>query len=139
MILSQSVMAATSELSLWAIGRRRRLRVSGASMEPTLRDGEFVLVDPSGRPTVGAVVVARPVAMRVDVVKRVGSTADSAFELVSDNVEAGTDSRTWGLVDRAAIDGVVTLILDRPFASLAAADLSGPPSRVASWARWFRR
>lgn len=108
-------------------------------MEPTLRDGDFVLVDPHGRPTRGAVVVARPAALKIEVVKRVGSICGDAFELVSDNAEVGTDSRTWGLVDLAAIEGVVTLIIDRPFASLAAADGLEPPSRVANWARWLRR
>ncbi len=140
MIPNQPVALAVRELSQWAIRRRRRLRVTGASMEPTRYDGDYVLVDPTGPVAVGVVVVARPEAVDVDVVKRIGSATDTTFELVSDNPKAGTDSRAWGPVGREAIDGVVTLVLDRPFASLARP--TQPPAaatRVASWARWLRR
>lgn len=140
MIPGQPVTLAAREFSQWTIRRRRRLRVTGASMEPTLRDGEFVLVDPTGPVVVGVLVVARPEGVDVKVIKRIGSATNTTFELVSDNPEAGIDSRSWGPVGREAIDGVVTLILDRPFASLARP--AGPAeatSRVGGWARWLRR
>ncbi len=89
-------------------------------MLPTLEAGNFVLVDRDRTPVVGQLAVAQhPDKPGTDVIKRVGSILDDGtFYLVSDNVDAGTDSRTWGPVVRSAIVGTVTLLLDRPAADL---------------------
>lgn len=108
-------------LAAWTVRRRRRVRVAGESMNPTLVDGEFVLIDPRRRPQEGELVVARhprPSATEGDllVVKRVSRLVDDQrVELRSDNQAAGTDSRTWGPVDRRLIIGTVTVVLDRLF------------------------
>ena len=39
------VKANALELLRWGLGRRRRFRIKGESMEPTLKSGDFVLVD----------------------------------------------------------------------------------------------
>lgn len=123
---------AVVNLLAWLVRRRRRVRVAGYSMVPTLDDGEFVLIDPARVPRAGDLVVAqhpRPspdqASSQVFVVKRLTERrSDGRLILGSDNPAAGTDSRTWGPVDPSLIVGTVTVVLDRVFSS----DL-GPPSR----------
>jgi phage repressor protein C with HTH and peptisase S24 domain len=73
----------------WLIGAQRfmRVAVSGHSMEPTLRDGDWLLVDRLATPVPGSVVIARdPRAVGRLVVKRVRSVGtDSQLELESDH------------------------------------------------------
>jgi nickel-type superoxide dismutase maturation protease len=129
-IVHPPTIRAIGEGLAWIIGRRRRIRVSGNSMEPTLHDGEFVLIDPGRRrPEPGRLAVARhPSELdttsgdRLLVIKRVGDWGDRGVWLTSDNPAAGTDSRTWGRLPAADIVGTVTVVLDRPTTS----DL-GPP------------
>lgn len=119
--LDRRRLRGMTETVAWLAGRRRRVRVTGASMVPTLEDGWFVLVDPERVPVEGELVVARH-PERDDgllVVKRVAAVeSDGRLDLRSDNPDAGTDSRTWGPVEPAAIEGTVTLVLDRPSAPL---------------------
>ncbi|MDH4279441.1 MAG: nickel-type superoxide dismutase maturation protease [Acidimicrobiia bacterium] len=114
-IVSRAVIRAIGEGWAWILGRRRRIRVTGTSMAPTLAAGEFVLVDPHRRPSIGEVVVARhPHDDELLIVKRLtGRSPDDRLTLSSDNPTAGTDSRVWGPVDADRLVGVVTLVLDR--------------------------
>ncbi|MGI9599471.1 MAG: nickel-type superoxide dismutase maturation protease [Acidimicrobiales bacterium] len=109
-----------AESAAWLLGRRRRIRIVGDSMLPTLAAGQFVLVDQRRTPVEGELALARhPLEADLLVVKRVASIGlDGTFSLVSDNVEAGTDSRTWGPISPDAIEGTVTLLLDHPSAGL---------------------
>lgn len=115
--------SALRETVAWIFGRRRRVRVVGDSMTPTLTPGQFVLVDTRRRPDPGDLALARhPDQEDILVVKRVGSiTGDGDFVLMSDNPVAGTDSRKWGPLGSDRIEGTVTLLLDQP-----SAPLSGP-------------
>jgi nickel-type superoxide dismutase maturation protease len=108
------------ETAAWLVGRRLRVRVVGRSMEPTLTEGQYVLVDRGRVPRPGQLAVANhPDRPDLLVVKRVAEvTAAGRFELASDNPSAGTDSRTWGPVPAEAVVGAVTLLLDRPSARL---------------------
>ncbi len=141
MLVAQPALEAARQLGGWARGRRRRFRVEGPSMEPTLRHGQFVLVDPERRPRVGELALARhPTEPGLAVVKRVAAIMpDGAYALASDNPDAGTDSRHWGPLPAAAIDGTVTLLLDDPFAPLTPRTPGPPPRSGASLARWLRR
>ena len=90
-------MHRTSPLSKMRV---QRVRVSGPSMVPTLRDGDLVLVllGASARP--GDVVLARFRSMPDRLVlKRALAFRDGAWELVSDNEFAGGDSRAHGPAD----------------------------------------
>lgn len=102
-------------------------------MEPTLHDGEFVLVDEDRPPRPGELVLARhPERRLLTVVKRVASIGPDGFVLASDNPDGGTDSRQWGPLDPGLVVGTVVLVLDRPLASLGVdAGRFGP--------RWLRR
>lgn len=117
-----------TELVAWTLGRRQRLRVQGESMTPTLWPGDFVLVHWQPMPPahaaedwVGAVVVAHHSDVSTDLIKRVGGVVgDDGVILLSDNPEAGTDSRQWGPFPHSAIRGRVVLILSEPRRSLLA-------------------
>lgn len=84
-------------------------------MEPTLLDGQFVLVDPRRSVEVGDVVVARhPGRPGLEIIKRVASIGGDGIDLRSDNEAAGSDSRQFGPVDSSAVLGVVTLVVSEP-------------------------
>jgi len=73
---------------LIARGRLARIAVSGHSMEPALRDGDWLIVDRSARtPRVGHVLVAHdPRARERLIVKRVGEVgAHDQIVLISDH------------------------------------------------------
>jgi len=108
------------------------MRVVGPSMEPTLSDGDQVLVDRARRPDPGDLALASPPGQPdLEVVKRVGRvTGDGRYWLISDNPERGVDSRRWGAVPATGIKGRATLNLSRP-----AAPLAGRPR--PSWTRWL--
>ncbi len=120
--LDRHKLLGLRETAAWLTGRRRRVRVAGDSMLPTLTDGQFVLVDASRSPDVGQLAVANhPTRPDLLVVKRVTAIVeDGGVELGSDNPAAGTDSRTWGPLAPDRIVGTVTLLLDRPSADLGA-------------------
>ncbi len=109
-------------------------------MEPTIADGEYVLVDQQRRPDPGELALARhPREPGLLVVKRVAAReADGRYVLACDNPGQGTDSRQWGPVSPLAIEGRVTLVLDRPLASLVAPGSAGGQADH-SLARWLRR
>jgi nickel-type superoxide dismutase maturation protease len=89
-------------------------------MWPHLRPGDRVLVDPNAyrrrAPGVGEVVVAdHPFRSDVRWVKRVVAlTSTGALELVGDNPDESTDSRTQGAVPLHQVRGRVTSVLVRP-------------------------
>ena len=102
-----------SDLCLWLLGRRSRLRVVGNSMVPTLVPGTEVLVNPrayrAAFPQVGDVVVAwHPQQPGLKIIKRVTVVlADDRYWLSGDNPDESTDSRHWGAVARPQIIGKV--------------------------------
>jgi len=82
-------------------------------MEPTLSDGDLLLVDPrafSNRaPRPGEIIVARHPYRGVHMVKRVATvTNEGRVRVVGDNPEASTDSRAWGALRPDRILGKVT-------------------------------
>ena len=101
-------------------------------MEPTLLDGEFVLVELGRITTTGELaLVTVPGSGGVDAVKRIGEArADGSFWLVSDNQELGTDSRKWGALGPSMVRGTITLNLSRPMAPVPY-----PPIPLVRWVR----
>ncbi|WP_026152111.1 S26 family signal peptidase [Actinopolyspora halophila] len=77
--------------------RWRRLRVRGASMAPTLRDGDIVLLKLRSEPAPGEVVLvrwsSRPEQLSV---KRAVCRQDGGWHVTGDHTEASTDSRKLG-------------------------------------------
>lgn len=78
-------------------------------MNPTLYDGEVVLVDRNAEPQVGDIVVAKhPVEQTTEIVKRIARINEHGhYFLVGDNLEDSNDSREFGAVRREYIKGKV--------------------------------
>ena len=101
--------AGIYEIALVFLGSRHKYICEGPSMNPTLRDGEVVLVDREAAIEVGDIVVARhPVEHNSEVVKRVGRINERGhYFLIGDNAEDSEDSRHYGAVTREYIKGKV--------------------------------
>ncbi len=79
-------------------------------MGPTLRSGDWLLVDPaafSRRPPRAGdlVVVPHPRLRERLIVKRVATTGPGGLVLLGDAPDASTDSRSWGPVAPSAVIG----------------------------------
>jgi nickel-type superoxide dismutase maturation protease len=85
----------------------RTVAVAGHSMEPALRDGDWVIVAPLARPPrVGEIVLARdPRVPERLVLKRVAGVKGGACMLLGDRPEESTDSRTFGPVALSEVLG----------------------------------
>jgi len=111
----RELIRALPELALWALGRRVRYRVRGTSMEPALRDGGFVLVDPRAfarrAPSPGDIVLSKhPFRTDVRLFKRVRErSSEGRIALAGDRKDASTDSRDFGTVSVTDLLGRVVL------------------------------
>ncbi len=72
--------------------------VRGRSMEPTLREGDRLLVTCGGRPRPGRIAVVRLPGGRPLSVKRLASQHDDGWWLERDNPAAGVDSWQVGAI-----------------------------------------
>lgn len=102
-------------------------RVSGASMRPTITEGEVVVALRS-RPRVGSIVIARQGGRKV--VKRVQRIDDSTYYLVGDNSSESTDSRHYGNVSKSDILGTIMIVLPKG---------TNPPKLVKPYGFWLGR
>ena len=94
------------------------LRVSGPSMAPALRDGDFVVARtlPAARIRPGDVVVARHPARRdgLLVIKRAIRREGAGWWVLSDNEFVTSDSREFGAVPDALVLARAVLRLRDP-------------------------
>jgi inner membrane protease subunit 1 len=98
------------EIALVAFGSRHQYVCEGKSMNPTLKDGEVVLVDrQAAEIEVGDIVVAKhPIEQSGEIVKRVKSINERGhYFLIGDNLEDSEDSRHFGAVAGDYIKGKV--------------------------------
>ena len=92
------------------VRRTVRLRVDGASMEPTLAAGDHVIALRLRRPRAGDIVAVRdPRLPTRTMVKRVRSVSAGDVFVVGDDPGHSTDSRHFGAVPRELVRGVVIL------------------------------
>ena len=87
-----------------------RAVVRGRSMEPTLLDGDHLLVRWGGRPRPGLLVVVQWPGLPASV-KRVGHRDDDGWWVERDNPHEGTDSWSAGPLTDDQVLGVVLLRL----------------------------
>ena len=101
--------ASFYEIALVFLGSRHKYICEGKSMNPTLKDGEVVLVDRKAKIEVGDIVVAKhPIEQNSEVVKRVERINDHGhYFLVGDNLQDSNDSRHFGAVTIKYIKGKV--------------------------------
>ena len=101
--------ASFYDKALVILGSRHKYICEGTSMNPTLRDGEVVLVDREAEIEVGDIVVAKhPIEQVSEVVKRVERINERGhYFLIGDNPDDSTDSRHYGAVTREYIKGKV--------------------------------
>jgi nickel-type superoxide dismutase maturation protease len=101
------------DFGLWLLCRRHRFRVTGISMEPTLRAGDEVLVNPRAYqhtlPQPGDVIVLfHPQKYRLKIVKRVHFKDENGrFYVSGDNPAATGGSQNFGTIPLEVIIGRV--------------------------------
>ena len=108
--LGAAVLLAATGVAAAAALRPTRLRVTGESMDPTLKPGDRVVSVRSplrGYQVGDLVVTTDPREHPRAIVKRLVAVEHSGFRLAGDNPSASTDSSTFGLVPRATIQGRV--------------------------------
>lgn len=97
------------EIALVFFGSRHKYVCEGASMNPTLKDGEVVLVNRDAKIETGDIVIAKhPIEQQSEIVKRVASINERGhYFLIGDNLEDSSDSRHFGAVTQEYIRGKV--------------------------------
>ena len=102
-------IAGFYEMALVFLGSRYKYICEGKSMNPTLKDGEVVLVDRDAKIETGDIVVAKhPFEKDGEIVKRVASINERGhYFLIGDNLDESEDSRHFGAVARDFIKGKV--------------------------------
>lgn len=84
-----------------------RFRLQGHSMEPTLKEGDFVLVYKWTTPKIGDVVAFKE-SEKV-FIKRIKNAKNNVFFVEGDNKPDSLDSRKIGLIKKWQIIGKVVL------------------------------
>lgn len=113
LVLLSTVMSVAATVGAQAAMRYRRFAISGASMQPALEAGDWVLVDEKAYrrklPRPGQIVVAAdPRDPDRHLVKRVsGVDLHRQVTLAGDNLQESTDSRHFGPVPATSVRGRV--------------------------------
>lgn len=104
------------EFVLWLLGRRRRLRVVGHSMQPFLAAGDVVFVRARRRgevPTIGCIVAATCAGksegqVRMDVVKMVSDVRRGDLRVLLTGFDVLDSAHSIGWVDLEQVWGIAT-------------------------------
>ncbi|MCL5429915.1 MAG: nickel-type superoxide dismutase maturation protease [Candidatus Marsarchaeota archaeon] len=86
------------------------LKVADISMEPAIRDGDYVFVNRMSKIfRDGEVVVLKHPKSGMRLIKRIRGIKDNRFFVVGDNTDNSEDSRSFGAVDVSNVIGKVLL------------------------------
>lgn len=105
-----------SEFLLLILRRRRRFKVTGESMMPSLQPGEQILIAPyiyrQQLPQLGDIIVTtHPQQKQLMIVKRITRiNEDGSYFVTGDNLAASNDSRHWGTIKLTDIIGKATCL-----------------------------
>jgi nickel-type superoxide dismutase maturation protease len=92
-------------------GLRKRVRIEGNSMLPTLNNGDEVLVKLTANVKINDIVLVKhPYKQSVKIIKRISQINENGVFLVGDNPSESSDSRTFGFVPIKNIEGKVVKI-----------------------------
>ena len=90
-----------------------RFRVEDISMIPTLRAGDYVIVNKLSylfkKPSRGDIIVFRHPENGRFLIKRIAEVEDSEYFVLGDNKEFSTDSRHFGAINKNLVVGKVWL------------------------------
>lgn len=97
------------DILLLYLGFRTRYRVVNDSMLPLLKDGDQVIVKKNANFKNGDLVIAwHPFKKNVELIKRISEIDDRGnVTLLSENLDEGQDSRSFGAVSIECIKGKV--------------------------------
>ena len=91
-----------------SIGIYKRFKVSGNSMLPLLRQGDFIFSQKSHSLKLGDIVVTKhPFKKEMVLIKRIEKISAEGYYLLGLNLAESTDSRNLGLFKKEAIFGKV--------------------------------
>ncbi len=102
------------EFFLQLCGLRKKLKIKGISMQPTLNSGEEFLMNPHAyikrSPQVNdIVVILHPQQPSLRIIKRIAKIEKGdRYFLLGDNLSHSDDSRSFGLIERKQILGKLT-------------------------------
>lgn len=88
----------------------RPIEVKGISMQPTLYDGQFLILNTLDKDIkIGDIVVIEPLvcAGGTYIIKRVTDIEDNKVFVEGDNKDHSLDSRTFGWINKDSIMGVI--------------------------------
>lgn len=88
----------------------RPIQVSGVSMQPTLQDGQFLILNTLDKDIeIGDIVVVKPLVCAGGkiIIKRVTNIQDNKVFVEGDNKDNSLDSRTFGWINKDSIMGVI--------------------------------
>jgi signal peptidase I len=89
-------------------------KIKDRSMQPTINDGDYVLV--TGlvylirKPKVNDIIVLRHPQRRIWIIKRISKIVHGKYYVEGDNKEVSQDSRKFGLIGKELIIGKVIFI-----------------------------
>jgi nickel-type superoxide dismutase maturation protease len=88
----------------------RIFRVSDRSMEPAVKEGDYLIVSRwYRRLRVGDIVVLRHPTKNISIVKRISTVSSNSVHVIGDNKEFSEDSRKFGSLDMERVVGKVIL------------------------------
>ena len=87
----------------------RIFRVAERSMEPTIKEGDYVIVFVIGEPMVGDIIALRHPYKNLTIIKRVLKVRRGSIYVGGDNSKLSEDSGRFGFVKKNAVIGKVLL------------------------------